>query len=796
MKPLRDTRGFTLSLLAAAVVLSGCEQPTTPIEEAEPDSRTLVSDPLDITAWPASEREGTRRPARLALALADADRMLQLMDDAHDGGTSGFYLRELDGSVLLAENEDFVFEPASTIKALVHFHAMRQVQDGALIDGDVVSLARQVPNAWATPPSSSCPQPATPFSATLQTGLTAMMVPSDNPWTQALRDYFGDTVIDATRQTFDMDDSVLQHRIGCGADALANPNQLTLVDAGKMYESVATGFLTGPTLDAARAIMLTDGGLFTTMIDEEAADLGLSTDAVDDFKALRRSALKAGSYGLNTLEYRSVAGWAELGFKDASCAPAPREYVYGAFIHAADAVAGLGIRALGVETFREQVREGLETWAACEADLRVSSAQVIDLGAPLHVNDTITFTIRQNVRNFGPAEFVDATLVTSISAPEDCTLMPAADTTVIPGLGDEEVVLDLEASLVCTDPSHHLVRIDGEIQPVNAAIVDPEPVNDTRTTLQPREFIAYADLAATDWDFAELDGAGLGDFVMGETFTFATTKTVHNFGDTQLELYHDPADVRISRTLVVPAGLRGVVRIGADEAPAHILVERQGEPDQVYAGLGAGSTVTADGAATITVTFHPAALAVHETRQLVEEFGVGCLVAGEHDLLFTNEIHGVDPHLLDHVPGNNVIESARTIECVVPVAVNIRPGNPHNAVSPASHQQVPVAVLTTDAGEYDLPVAFDAATVNPATAHFGTLTVLGGGGGSTASHDFIRDSFELDDHTKDGDRDMVLHFPVVGTGADAQQTELCVTGSFLGDSGVWYTFLGCDEVSP
>lgn len=790
-------RAFALAvLLVTAVLGSACDDSTAPDAPAEAALQVPAEDAVDITTWRAREIEGTLRPPLLSFAVADPDRMLQLMDGAHEGGTSGFYLRELGGSVLLADNQSFVFEPASTIKALVHFHAMRQVQDGAMINGNVVTLGLQIPNGWATPPNSSCPQAVTPFSATLQTGLTAMMVPSDNPWTQALRDFFGDTPIDATRQTFDMTNSVLQHRVGCGADALANPNQLTLVDAGKMYEDVATGFLTSPTREAAWAIMLTDAALFNTMIDEEVAGLGLSSGGVSDFKAERQSALKAGSYTLNSLEYRSVAGWAELGFKNASCALAPREYVYGAFIHQADSVMGLGIRALGVETFREQVREGLETWADCEADMRVFSPQVIGLGAPLNVNEEVAFTVRQTVRNDGPAPMVDAVLTTTITGPVDCTIDPALDTRSVADLGDESVVIDIPVTMTCTSPSDHLFEITAAIEPENPEIVDPDAGNDTSSTFVSRELIAYADLGITDWDFVELDGAGLGDFMVGEMFTFATTKTVQNLGDTQLGIYNDPADVLVSRSFVVPEGIRGQVTIGAGEGLAQVVIQRQGQPDQVSDNVAPGAEFAADGEATIIVNFQLSALAVDEMRQVIEEFGVQCLEPGERTLLFANEISAVDPHLLDPVPDNNELEVERTIECVLPVQLNIRPGNKHNHVNPGSHQNVPTAILTTEAGEYGLPFAFDATTADPASTRFGTLPVLGMGGGSAAAQNFVRDSFEMDDKTKDGDLDMVLHFGIVGSGADPQTAELCVTGQFLGNGGVWYTFLGCDAVNP
>jgi hypothetical protein len=799
-RPLRHAlgRGPTLFLLILLAV-AACDEPTTP----SPTHGALVTtapaglDGQDVTAWLDFEMDGTQPVVGLMLeGMAAHDRMLELMDDAHEGGTSGFYLRQLGGPTHLAQNEGVVFEPASTIKALVHFHAMRQVQDGAVVDGDVVTLGRQIENAWATMGGSSCPQPATPFTASLETGLTAMMVPSDNPWTQALRDFFGDGPIDATRQTFGMDDSVLQHRIGCGADALANPNQLTLEDGGKMYEAVATGFLTGAARDAAYAIMLTDAGLFNTMIDDEAVGLALSDAAINAFKAGRRSALKAGSYGLAGLSYRSVAGWAELPFKDAACQIDPQEYVYGAFIHAADTLTGAGIRALGVETFREQVREGLETWAACEADLRIFSPQAIDLGAPLHVNEPVAFTVRHTVVNDGPAPAVDALLTTTITAPADCEVVPAHDVRPVPGLGAASVQVDVPVTLTCSQPSNHLFQITGEIESQDPAITDPDPSNNSSTTPVVRAFIAYADLAITGWDFTELDDPGLADFVVGQAFLFSTTKSVQNLGDTELGLYHDPADVRVSRTMIVPEGIRGQVRIGPDEAPAQVVIQREGQPDQLHDDLPAGAVVQAEGAATLILRFGLQALAVDEERTLQEEFGIECLGPGALDLSFINEIEAVDPHLLDPDPDNNTLAVERTVECRVPVQPNIRPGNAHNQVNPGSHQSVPVAILTIEAGEYGLPLAFDATAIDPATVRFGTLHALGSGGGGLATQSFIRDSFEMDDQTKDGDADMVLHFPMPGTGADSGTEALCVAGQFLGEGGVWYGFLGCDVVTP
>src|SRR5690606_23936500 len=103
------------------------------------------------------------------------------------------------------------------------------------------------------------------------------------------------------------------------------------------------------------------------------------------FQSARDAALKAGSYGVGGLQYRSVAGWSSIPFRNATCEIEPRELVWGAFVDAADDFGDTGIRTLGSETLREQIRAGLETWADCQADLAVTAVAVIDLDDPLYV---------------------------------------------------------------------------------------------------------------------------------------------------------------------------------------------------------------------------------------------------------------------------------------------------------------------------------------------------------------------------------------------------------------------------
>jgi hypothetical protein len=339
------------------------------------------------------------------------DRVRTFLEDNSVGGTVGLYLKEVDGPVLAGYNEGFVFEPASSIKALIHFHAMRQVQDGAIINGDTVTLSTQVP--WFTDQTAGgCPLQTGPASDTLQNGLVAMMNPSDNRWTQALRDFFGDANIDATRQAFSMADTALLSIIGCGG------NQMTLVDAGNMYETVATGYLDPSTRATAYNLMINPTGRLDAIIDTEAIGLGLSSDGLNDFKNIRFAAEKAGSSSDGVLQYRIVAGWTLLPFKDETCNVVNREYVYGTFIHGADSVTDAPAAwTISGELFREQIRSALETWAECEADLEIASFDASISPAQVLIGESFQVDLTKIITNNGPASSSDVDVTVASNAP-------------------------------------------------------------------------------------------------------------------------------------------------------------------------------------------------------------------------------------------------------------------------------------------------------------------------------------------------------------------------------------------
>ncbi len=191
---------------------------------------------------------------------------------------------------------------------------------------------------------------------------------------------------------------------------------------------------------------------------------------------------------------------------------------------------------------------------------------------------------------------------------------------------------------------------------------------------------------------------------------------------------------------------------------------------------------------------------IGEVVELFEgDFTVTCEEAGTHEIVFANEImpvNAVDPDL-----SNNEAEITIEIECIIPVQINIHPGSLTNPINLKSKNGVvPVAILTTDEGEYGLPIAVDATMIDPLSVHFGPSDVLFDvepPGGATEFHNkgHLEDSFELDESTKDGDTDMKLHFKAKQTELESSDSEGCVKGQ-IDIGGMMFTFFGCDNFTP
>jgi hypothetical protein len=185
-----------------------------------------------------------------------------------------------------------------------------------------------------------------------------------------------------------------------------------------------------------------------------------------------------------------------------------------------------------------------------------------------------------------------------------------------------------------------------------------------------------------------------------------------------------------------------------------------------------------------------------DTVVTVEEvFTINCGAASHHIWSFENTIVPTDPMTTDPDLSNNTATLDLDIECVVPVAINFKPGSDPNSIQRLKGT-APVAVLTTMAGEYDTPLDFDATLIDPLSVRFGPPAIFGDDGlGAFETHNrgHYEDSIELDEQTRDGDTDLVLHFKMQDAGFDGTETEACVKGEYTDNTGT-HQFFGCDAI--
>jgi hypothetical protein len=200
---------------------------------------------------------------------------------------------------------------------------------------------------------------------------------------------------------------------------------------------------------------------------------------------------------------------------------------------------------------------------------------------------------------------------------------------------------------------------------------------------------------------------------------------------------------------------------------------------------------TVDPIAPVTLT----ALAIGADQVAQTDLTVTCDDAGTGDLAVDFDIEPASVFDTDPDLSNNAVDTAMEVECILPVAINISPGQLPNRVN-AGTGVVQVAVLTTEAGEYDLPLPFDTAWIVPDSMIFSREeNALAGIGSGERLDPRLRDEKELtDEKTRDGDLDMEVFFTASESGLSLTDVEACVVGSFERPDSSGGRFLGCDSV--
>ncbi|WP_433222891.1 hypothetical protein ACQP00_24695 [Dactylosporangium sp. CS-047395] len=178
------------------------------------------------------------------------------------------------------------------------------------------------------------------------------------------------------------------------------------------------------------------------------------------------------------------------------------------------------------------------------------------------------------------------------------------------------------------------------------------------------------------------------------------------------------------------------------------------------------------------------------------DYAVTCTSPGTRTVTVTTSVAPVKAKVADVKPGNDGKPVTFTIDCAVPVAVNVLPGSLTNPVQVVPQGELPVVVLTTNAGEYGNPVAFNAGSIQAPTVRVGVRgPLVAAGTGSAEVHGKVHGEYapELDETTVDGDRDALLHASLTELGVQPGTTEICVRGRFGPGAGT--SFFGCDHIT-
>lgn len=343
--------------------------------------------------------------SRGADGVATIPWLARMSDFGHrtTDGRFGFILKPIGMGPALELHADMPFEPASAIKALVLFHALRSVERG---EADLDEPVRLLGTMRA-----SCPEEGGSREVPLREALRAMMQDSDNAATHALRERFSDGAILATAVELGLRNTILRHRIGCaeGLDgAYENPNQTTLRDLALLYERLDSSALADTSRELAWQLMNTTTGRalpapLRRLVEQEAYVLPGADGLTEAFLAQARVTQKSGNYdwriGGQEYHHECRAGLIWLPIKDARGTLHPTPHAVAAFVNDASdgESASLAATTLYWECLRPRIRDALRSWAAgaqrVPADLDNGSNEGVPDGA-VDLHDLLYFIER------------------------------------------------------------------------------------------------------------------------------------------------------------------------------------------------------------------------------------------------------------------------------------------------------------------------------------------------------------------------------------------------------------------
>lgn len=393
----------------------------------------------------------------------------------------------------------------------------------------------------------------------------------------------------------------------------------------------------------------------------------------------------------------------------------------------------------------EGTRDALST-----ADLSIALTDAPD---PVAAGTTLTYTL--TVRNHAPhntAYAASARLdlpgdVTFESASAGCTNTAGVVTCALGSLApgaqvQRTVTVDVPADLVYDNGGPKSISASGSVTHDG-----PDPAQGNNSDTEGTLVVAVADLSV-----AAATASGPVEVLVGQSATIGLDVEVANGGPSS------PMDATLSVTTTPAAG----------------LTVTPGSSSEGITALAVDAPQTSSYAASVTCDTPGA-----------KSLSLRAVIAPQNAA-------DTDPDLT-----NNELTRALSIDCVVPMAINVRPRGFPNSINLLT--DATVAALTTEAGEYGLPIDFDATAIDVSRTLWGLRSNLFNTATPTGARELHatghpEDSYELDERSRDGDLDLVLHYKPRASGLTTSATEACLKGKYLAPSGATWTFFGCDSV--
>jgi hypothetical protein len=310
-------------------------------------------------------------------ANAQTRRVRSYMAGEATVGTYGFKLKRVGGDVLASLNENFVFEPASSMKIVHAAYAIRQCALGnSDLEGDI-----WVPNRCTTTYYNNvCPDDSYGCDAAyepLSTTIRGMMRNSHNGRTHTIELLYGRATLNSFADfTAALGNTQINHTLGCLCGE--TPNTTTAADLVSLYEQISDGSLFNSnwseTLFGLMANVTdwgygpTDEDAFYTLgqvINQEAAGTSLTAAEIADFRDEVRYAVKGGAYGCDGTTWRCSAGRASLPHKfqlAGNWFTIGRDFAFTTFVNGGTDPGSEVTYPASEEILREQIREALESW--------------------------------------------------------------------------------------------------------------------------------------------------------------------------------------------------------------------------------------------------------------------------------------------------------------------------------------------------------------------------------------------------------------------------------------------------